>query len=122
MQQILHFFTTLQPLSSHFFIFCAFADQIKSNYFAIYYIRLRLSHTYSSTTMVTTIIFLNILPCVMLTCLNKKIYDVVQMKINNMTGRGGNRGSKLERQADKMREILPKIGWLSLLYLVCVLC
>ena len=30
------------------------------------------------------------------------------------------RGPKLERYADKMREILPKIGWLLLLYLVCV--
>ena len=29
---------------------------------------------------------------------------------------------KLERYADKMREILLKIGWLLVLYLVCVLC
>ena len=32
------------------------------------------------------------------------------------------RGAKLERYADKMRGIMPKIGWLLLLYLVCVLC
>ena len=32
------------------------------------------------------------------------------------------RGPKLECYADKMREILPMIGWLLLLYLVCVLC
>ena len=34
------------------------------------------------------------------------------------------RGPKLEHyaDADKMREILPLIGWLLLLYLVCVLC
>ena len=32
------------------------------------------------------------------------------------------RGPKLELYADKMREILPIIGWLLLLYLVCVLC
>ena len=31
-------------------------------------------------------------------------------------------GPKLERYADKMREMLPLIGWLLLLYLVCVLC
>ena len=32
------------------------------------------------------------------------------------------RGPKLKRNAYKIREILPKIGWLLLLYLVCVLC
>ena len=32
------------------------------------------------------------------------------------------RGPNLERYADKMREILPKIDWLLLLFLVCVLC
>ena len=32
------------------------------------------------------------------------------------------RGPKLEHYADRMREILPKIGWLLLLDLVCVLC
>ena len=32
------------------------------------------------------------------------------------------RGPKLECYADKMREMLPKIGWLLLLNLVCVLC
>ena len=35
---------------------------------------------------------------------------------------GTSRGPKLERYADKRREILPKIGWLFLLYLVFVLC
>ena len=29
------------------------------------------------------------------------------------------RGSKLERQADKMREIVAMLGWLTPLYLVC---
>ena len=31
------------------------------------------------------------------------------------------RGSKFECQADKMREIVAMLGWLTLLYLVCVL-
>ena len=39
---------------------------------------------------------------------------------NSMHGLG--REPKLEHYADKMREILPKIGWLLLLHLVCVLC
>ena len=34
--------------------------------------------------MVVTMLLLNILPCVCLTTLNKRIYDVVQMKIQNM--------------------------------------
>ena len=35
---------------------------------------------------------------------------------------GPPRGCQLEHYADKMIAILPKIGWLLLLYLVCVLC
>ena len=32
------------------------------------------------------------------------------------------RGPKLECEADKMREIVAMLGWLTSLYLVCVLC
>ena len=45
---------------------------------------MRLTNWYSSVTMVVTMLLLNILPCVCLTTLNKRIYDVVQMKIQNM--------------------------------------
>ena len=31
-------------------------------------------------------------------------------------------GPKLERKADKMREIVAMLGWLTPLYFVCVLC
>ena len=45
--------------------------------------RLRLTNWYSSLTMVVTMVLLNILPCVCLITLNKRIYDVVQIKIIN---------------------------------------
>ena len=47
-------------------------------------VSLRLTNWYSSVTMVVTMLLLNILPCVCLTTLNKRIYDVVQIKIKNL--------------------------------------
>ena len=45
-------------------------------------------------------------------------------KITHGIPKGSNLKGPLEKgvKADKMREILAKIDWLSLLYLVCVLC
>ena len=37
-----------------------------------------------------------------------------------MQNKGTSRGSELDRKADKMREIVAMLGWLKLLYLVCV--
>ena len=50
-----------------------------------------------------------------------KNIDVVQRAGTQLIESGEIRGSKLERQADKMREIVVMLGWLTPLYLVCVL-
>ena len=47
-------------------------------------------------------------------------YLFLLMDRNNVRRLG--RGPKLERWADKMREIIAMLGWLTPLYLVCVLC
>ena len=50
-----------------------------------------------------------------------KNIDVVQRAGTQLIESDEIRGSKLERQADKMREIVVMLGWLTPLYLVCVL-
>ena len=51
----------------------------------------------------------------------ESLIDVIRRQRSNFAVCGLFRGAKLERYADKMREILPMIGWLILLYLVCIL-
>ena len=71
------------------------------------FISLRLLHAYSITTMTSTILLLNLFPCVCLTVLNRSIYNVVQQKIKVMISLNRRKVRKIsETDSNFSREIM----------------